>query len=58
MNVAFVFQLLVAGALVGVIVMTQRYVLTPLNHVVTAMREIAEGDGDLGRRLDEKGNDE
>ncbi len=58
MNVAFVFQLLVAGALVGVIFMTLRYVLTPLNHVVTAMREIAEGDGDLGRRLEEKGNDE
>lgn len=58
MNAAFVLQLMVAAALIGIIFITLRYVLSPLGDVVQAMREIAEGDGDLGRRLEEKGNDE
>ena len=58
MNLAFTFQLLVAGALIAVIFITLRYVLAPLNQVVAAMHDIAEGEGDLGRRLEEKGSDE
>ncbi|WP_261840783.1 methyl-accepting chemotaxis protein [Aliamphritea ceti] len=58
MNTAFTFQLLVCAALIAVIFMTLRFVLTPLNQVVEAMREIGEGDGNLGNRLEEKGNDE
>lgn len=35
-----------------------RSILVPLNKTIKALSEIAEGDGDLSRRLDDRGNDE
>lgn len=58
MNIAFILQISVGLALAAIIFITLQSVLNPLNKVVVAMKEIGEGDGDLGRRLEEKGSDE
>ncbi len=48
---------LVLLCLVGVILLT-RTITRPLNHAILAMEEIADGDGDLTKRLDSKGSSE
>ncbi len=52
--------LLVAGLLLGLAGawLTSRMITRPLNAAVLAMRDIAEGEGDLTRRLEAKGQDE
>ncbi len=48
--------LLVAG--IAVAYFLAQFFTTPLSHAVSAMREIAEGDGDLTKRLKVEGNNE
>ena len=56
----FVTILLFIGLLVGggIAWITTRLISTPLRHAVAAMRDIAEGEGDLTQRLDARGDDE
>jgi len=48
------------GLLVGVIIafLISRMITLPINQAVHAMRDLAEGEGDLTQRLDDKGNSE
>ena len=57
---AFVTTLLFIGLLAGLTVawLISRMIIGPLQQAVSAMHDIAEGEGDLTRRLDESGNDE
>ena len=52
----FVLAGIVAGLFGGWL--TARSIVAPLNRAVEAMRDIAQGEGDLTRRLDVKGRDE
>jgi methyl-accepting chemotaxis protein len=56
----FVTVLLFIGLLIGggIAWITTRLISTPLKHAVAAMRDIAEGEGDLTQRLDARGDDE
>ena len=47
---------LIGGFFVAVVI--SRTIVNPIKSAVNAMNEIAEGDGDLTKRLDEKGKDE
>ena len=47
---------LVAGSFISVLI--SRSIVNPIKNAVNAMNDIAEGDGDLTQRLDEKGKDE
>lgn len=55
-----VTTLLFIGLLVGcgIAWITAQLITKPLSHAVTAMRDIAEGEGDLTQRLSVRGNDE
>jgi methyl-accepting chemotaxis protein len=57
---SFVTTLLFIGLLLGggIAWITTRLISTPLKHAVAAMRDIAEGEGDLTQRLDARGDDE
>jgi len=48
------------GLLVGAIIafLIARMITLPINQAVHAMRDLAEGEGDLTQRLDDKGNSE
>lgn len=46
------------GAIVGFALLIVRSIIRPINAVTDGMRNIAEGEGDLTRRLDESGTDE
>jgi methyl-accepting chemotaxis protein len=52
--------LLLAGIGVGVLLswLMARMIVTPIRAVASAMEDIADGDGDLRRRLDVQGSDE
>ncbi len=52
--------LLIAGIGVGIILswLMTRMIVTPIRTVAAAMEDIAEGDGDLSRRLSVQGSDE
>jgi methyl-accepting chemotaxis protein len=54
LTIAFVVIALVAGG----VYLTGRSILAPVHRVSRLMENIAEGEGDLTRRLDVKGNDE
>ncbi len=49
---------LVAAALIAFSVLLARSIAGPLGKTVTAMREVASGEGDLTKRLQVEGNDE
>ena len=55
-----VTTLLIIGLLVGggIAWLTARLISTPLQMAVVAMKDIAEGEGDLTQRLSARGNDE
>jgi len=55
-----VISLLIAGLVIGFgsAIATSAAVCGRIQHAVTAMQDIAEGEGDLTRRLDESGKDE
>lgn len=57
---SFVTTLLFIGLLLGggIAWITTRLISTPLKHAVAAMRDIAEGEGDLTQRLNARGDDE
>jgi methyl-accepting chemotaxis protein len=57
---ALIVVLLIVGLLVGFLIawIITSVIVTPLNHALHAMADIAGGDGDLTRRLDDSGNDE
>ncbi|MEE1982062.1 methyl-accepting chemotaxis protein [Shewanella xiamenensis] len=50
--------LILAGSLVVIFIILKRLVITPLDKVVTALEEIANGDGDLSHRLPVETEDE
>jgi methyl-accepting chemotaxis protein len=52
--------LLVAGLVLGglMVLLTNQFIIRPMRKAVRAMNNIAEGEGDLTRRLDVKGTDE
>jgi len=52
--------LVTVGVLLGIIIATSVVlgILGPLNQAIAAMQDIAEGEGDLTRKLDEKGGAE
>jgi len=52
--------LLLAGVGIGMVLawLMSRMIVTPIREVAAAMEDIAEGDGDLRRRLDAQGSDE
>jgi methyl-accepting chemotaxis protein len=52
--------LLVFGLTIGTLVawLITRAIVSPLKAVVTALKDIAEGEGDLTQRLEQRGNDE
>ena len=52
--------LLIAGVVVGVLLawLMTRMIVTPIRAVASAMEDIADGDGDLSRRLNAQGGDE
>jgi len=54
------FVLLVVGLILGVVAawLISSIITKNLNTAVEAMRDVAEGEGDLTKRLDVKGNDE
>ncbi len=55
-----VLILVAVGVIVGILIAVSVTwsILTPLNNVIDALRDIAQGEGDLTRRLDERGKDE
>jgi methyl-accepting chemotaxis protein len=55
-----VLILVAVGVIVGVLIAVSVTwsILTPLHNVIDALRDIAQGEGDLTRRLDERGRDE
>jgi methyl-accepting chemotaxis protein len=60
LTTGFVTVLLVIGLVGGGVIawFTSFLITTPLNKAVAAMRNIAEGEGDLTLRLNDRGNDE
>jgi methyl-accepting chemotaxis protein len=44
--------------LLAVVLITRKTVVTPLNKTINILQEIAEGDGDLTKRVDKLSNDE
>ncbi len=56
----FIGALLIFGILLTIAVsfLMSRLIVKPLRIAVNAMHDIAEGDGDLTKRLEDKGNDE
>lgn len=57
-NITFFLQIAVGLCLLALVAIVYWHGLIPLNNVVAAMKEISNGDGDLGRRLTVKGKDE
>lgn len=59
-NISFVLVLMVIAVTVGVggVYLLHRAITGPLNSSVRAMNDIANGDGDLTKRLEVKSNDE
>jgi len=55
---AIIIGLVILGVLVALTVLIQRSILGPLNSTVSALEDIAQGEGDLTKRLKVKGNDE
>lgn len=57
---ALVVGLLIVGLFLGFLIawLITSMIVTPLNKALHAMADIAGGDGDLTRRLDDSGNDE
>jgi methyl-accepting chemotaxis protein len=57
-NAFLAAAVLTAAILAGVYALVSRTISRPLGAVIHQMRDIAEGDGDLTRRLDVQGRDE
>ena len=57
-NIMLFFALLALGIGVFVATLITRTISNPIKAAVDAMNDIAQGDGDLTKRLDEKGKDE
>jgi methyl-accepting chemotaxis protein len=57
-NALLAAVVLVSAMLAGAYVLVSRTISRPLGAVIHQMRDIAEGDGDLTRRLDVQGRDE
>ncbi len=55
---AIVIVLVISGVAAGIAYAVQAGITKPVNAVVDALRDIAEGEGDLTRRLPVSGNDE
>lgn len=58
LTAAVILQISAGIALISLIVVTMKSVFKPLDRVVGAMFDIAEGDGRLSSRMDDKGNSE
>lgn len=55
---AGIFAAILFVVITGLTLFIQNSILFPLNNTVEAMNDIAQGEGDLTRRLEVKGNDE
>lgn len=58
MTMAVMLALILAGMIGLAVSLISRYIISSLNHVITHMEEIAQGDGDLTVRLKSDGADE
>lgn len=55
---SLVIFILALGVAAGVLIVVVRTISRPLNKIIVALEDIAEGEGDLTRRLDGKGAEE
>ncbi len=54
----FLFLIVVSSSIIMVLIIISKFVTAPLNNVVDMIKDIAEGEGDLTKRLDVASNDE
>lgn len=57
-TIMYVTLLLIGGFIISVLFIVARSIIQPLYTTLEAMNDMAEGEGDLTRRLEETGNDE
>jgi len=58
LKASLISQIIVALLIIGLIVFIMQALFKPLQHAIHAMLNIGEGDGDLSKRLYEKGSNE